>query len=194
MKYYKNATKAYWIIAIPILLFQKDLSAQVYRYPTFKGLVMAGYQGWFNTFEDGANRGWHHYQRRGNFAPGSLEIDLWPDMTEYKQHYTTPFRFPGGKPATVFSSYDKSTVDLHFKWMKEYGIDGVFMQRFIAEIRTPSGKRHFNTVLENAMVAAKKQGRAICIMYDLSGMNSGGSKHCMKRSMYYMLRSFPVRG
>jgi len=144
---------------------------QNYKYPSYRGLVMAGYQGWFNTSEDGANRGWHHYQRRGKFAPGSLEVDLWPDMTEYKKSYNTPFQYADGTTAKVFSSYDKSTVDLHFKWMKDYGIDGVFMQRFIAEIRNPSGMQHFNTVLKNAMAAAKKEGRAICIMYDLSGMN-----------------------
>ena len=149
---------------------QNSTSANGYRYPTYKGLVMAGYQGWFNTAADGAGRNWHHFQRRGVFAPGSCEIDLWPDMTEYKKQYPTDFKFADGKTATVFSAYDKSTVDLHFKWMTDYGIDGVFMQRFVAEIRNESGKKHFNTVLENAMQAAEKNNRAICIMYDLSGM------------------------
>ena len=138
---------------------QRPKNSNGYIYPTYKGLVMAGYQGCFNTSEDGAGRGWHHYQRRGVFAPGSLEIDLWPDITEYKKKYPTPFKFSDSSVAEVFSSYDKSTIDLHFKWMKEYGIDGVFMQRFVAEIRNPGGKLHFNTVLENAMEAAKKNNR-----------------------------------
>src|SRR5690606_15911552 len=65
-------------------------------------------------------------------------------------------------------------VDLHFRWMKEYGIDGVFMQRFVVEVKesNPKGKRHFNKVLENALKAAKKYERAICVMYDLSGCSS----------------------
>jgi hypothetical protein len=159
------------------MLIIKNSSAQVsnatnsYRYPTYKGLVMAGYQGWFNTATDGAERKWHHYERRGVFAPGSCEIDLWPDMTEYQKQYPTSFKFSNGTCANVFSAYDKSTIDLHFKWMKDYGIDGVFIQRFIAEIRNASGKKHFNKVLKNAMQAAKKNDRAICIMYDLSGMH-----------------------
>lgn len=143
------------------------------RYPTYKGLVMAGYQGWFNTPGDSAGRGWHHYEKRGVFKPGSCEIDFWPDVSEYKQTYTTPFSFADGSPASVFSPHDASTVAVHFKWMKEYGIDGVFMQRFVAEIRNSSGKRHFNTVLDNAMTAAKKYDRAIAVMYDLSGMRPG---------------------
>jgi ferritin-like protein len=53
--------------------------------------------------------------------------------------------------------------------MKEYGIDGVFMQRFVVEIKNEKGKRHFNKVLENALSSSKKYERAICIMYDLSG-------------------------
>lgn len=157
-------------LSLLLSFFWSVSQAQHYRYPSYKGLVMAGYQGWFNTPKDGALRGWHHFERRGKFAPGSLEIDLWPDMREYKKQYGTPFRFADGKVATVFSAYDKSTVDLHFKWMKDYGIDGVFMQRFVAEIRNASGKKHFNTVLQNAMQAAASNDRAICIMYDLSGM------------------------
>ncbi|GEP93182.1 hypothetical protein SAMN05660909_05069 [Chitinophaga terrae (ex Kim and Jung 2007)] len=150
------------------------------RYPSYKGLVMAGYQGWFNTPGDSAGRGWYHYQHRGTFAPGSCEIDFWPDVSEYKITYPTPFKYADGSPAAVFSAHDKSTVDLHFKWMKEYGLDGVFMQRFVAEIRNPGGKKHFNTVLSNAMQAAGKYDRAICIMYDLSGMRPGEEQTVLK--------------
>ena len=143
------------------------------RFPTYKGLVMAGYQGWFNTPGDSSGRGWHHYERRGRFAPGSCEIDLWPDVREYTTTYQTPFSYADGQTASVFSAYDSTTVNLHFKWMKDYGIDGVFMQRFVAEIRNASGRRHFNKVLDNAMAAARRYNRAISIMYDLSGMLPG---------------------
>jgi hypothetical protein len=58
--------------------------------------------------------------------------------------------------------------------MKDYGIDGVFMQRFVGEIKSTNikGKRHFNKVLENALKAANKYSRAICVMYDLSGCSA----------------------
>ena len=138
-------------------------------YNSYRGLVMAGYQGWFNTPDDGAGRGWYHYSGRNGFKPGSTNVDLWPDVSEYEKLYDTPFTFDDGTVAQLPSPYDYSTVDTHFRWMKEYGLDGVFMQRFVGEVSNPSGKRHFNRVLDNAMRAAAKYGRAICVMYDLSG-------------------------
>ena len=143
------------------------------KYDSYKGLVMAGYQGWQNTPYDGAGRRWHHYEGRRGFAPGSTNVDLWPDVSEYEVLYKTPFSFEDGSPAYLYSPYDSSTVDTHFRWMKEYGLDGVFMQRFVGEIRNESGKHHFNTVLSHAMRAANKYSRAICVMYDLSGMHPG---------------------
>lgn len=143
------------------------------EYNSYKGLIMAGYQGWFNTPEDGESRGWYHYNGKNGFKPGSASIDMWPDVSEYEKTYPTEFTFEDGSTARVFSSADESTVDTHFRWMKEYGLDGVFMQRFVNEIKGESGRRHFDNVLDNAMKAANKYGRAICVMYDLSGMRPG---------------------
>lgn len=148
-------------------------SGVVKQYDSYKGLVMAGYQGWFNAPDDGANRGWHHYKGKNGFKPGSCSVDLWPDVSEYEKTYKTDFSFADGRPAYTFSSYDESTVNTHFCWMKEYGLDGVFMQRFVSEIKNPSGKAHFNKVLSSAMKAANEYNRAICVMYDLSGMRPG---------------------
>ena len=141
-------------------------------YNTYKGLVMAGYQGWFGAPEDGADRGWYHYTNEGKFEPGYSSIDFWPDVSEYKKTYQTKFPFQDGSFAETYSSYDESSVNLHFKWMKQYGIDGVFMQRFVGEIKREKSKRHLDKVLESALKAAKKYNRAICIMYDLSGCKS----------------------
>jgi hypothetical protein len=73
------------------------------------------------------------------------------------------------RPARVFSSLDKSTTDLHFQWMKEYGVDGVFMQLFFAVAREHDTKDKPNDVLlRNALNAAQKYSRATAVMYDLS--------------------------
>lgn len=143
------------------------------KYSTYKGLVMAGYQGWFNAEGDGANRGWNHYKKGDKFEPGICKIDFWPDVEEYSVKYASPFSFANGEQASLFSSYDESTVDTHFRWMKEYGVDGVFMQRFVAPLVNPVSYSHNQKVLASAFKAAAKYDRVICIMYDLSGIKSG---------------------
>lgn len=160
-----------------LLFFYMPSYAQVkkdggYKYMTYKGLVMAGYQGWFNAEGDGAGRGWNHYAKNNIFEPGSCKIDYWPDVSDYAVTYKTAFVYADGTPASVFSSYDESTVDLHFQWMKEYGIDGAFMQRFVTTLKDPKGANHYKKVLASAVKAAQKYDRAIAIMYDLSGMKA----------------------
>lgn len=155
------------VLALFLIAFP---SVKASKFDSYKGLVMAGYQGWFNTPTDGANRGWFHYQKQNRFTPGSCTIDMWPDMSEYSKKYPTDFRFADGSTACVFSSYDESTIDLHFKWMKEYQIDGVFLQRFVVTLKTESGRMHSHQVLTSALKAAKKYNRVLAIMYDLSGM------------------------
>ncbi len=143
------------------------------RASTYKGLVMAGYQGWFNAEGDGAVRGWNHYKKNQLFEPGNCKIDFWPEMTEYEKQYPSPFYYADGRQAALFSSFDESTVDLHFKWMKEYGIDGVFVQRFVTNLKNQASYGHNQKVLASAFKASEKYGRIICIMYDLSGITAG---------------------
>ena len=137
---------------------------------SYNGLVMAGYQGWFNAAGDGAGRGWNHYRAKGELQPGNCKFDLWPETAEYTKTYATPFKHADSSAAVLFSSYDASTTDLHFKWMQQYSVDGVFMQRFLSDIRNAPGRQHNNTVLAHALAAARKYGRAITVMYDLTGM------------------------
>lgn len=159
-------------IVFSLLLFA-SMSFGAKKYDTYKGLVMCGYQGWFNTPDDSSGRGWRHYQGKNGFKPESCSIDFWPDVSEYEHIYQTDFTFVDGSPACVFSSNDRQSVETHFRWMKEYGIDGVFMQRFVVEIKDSKGKAHFGKVLASAMDAANRYNRAISIMYDLSGMQPG---------------------
>ena len=139
---------------------------------TPEGLLLCGYQGWFNTPGDGSGRGWRHYRGTdGRFDADSAGIDCWPDMSEAspQERYETPLRKPDGSPAFVFSSRNSATVDRHFRWMREYGISGVFFQRFLQEIRTPGGRENSDTVMANVRGAARKHGRVWALMYDASG-------------------------
>jgi glycoprotein endo-alpha-1,2-mannosidase len=152
-------------------IFSQTRHAPESKFMSYTGLVMAGYQGWFNCEGDGADRGWTHYSKNGVFEDGSCTIDLWPEMDEYEVKYKTPFTYADGSHAYVFSSYDESTVDLHFKWMKEYGIDGVFMQRFFSVLTSENRRDHADKVLRSAIKAANKYEVAICMMYDIGSMD-----------------------
>ena len=142
---------------------------------TLRGKVMCGYQGWFAAEGDGCGRGWYHWKGKDGFKPGSCNIDLWPDVSELDpdERYATPFKNAAGQPAEVYSAFNAKTVIRHFQWMHDYGIDGVFVQRFAGEVFNPMGLRHFNTVLDHCREGANRFGRTYAVMYDLSGMNAG---------------------
>jgi hypothetical protein len=150
-------------------LFAQSRHNPVTLYPTYNGLVMAGYQGWFRAAGDGSSAKHYAYGDENQSS-----IDLWPEMSEYQKTYETPFTMPDGKKARFFSSIDKSSIDLHFKWMQEYGIDGVFMQRFFNDTRPGNREKESALILQNALEAASKYKRAIAVMYDLSGLSANG--------------------
>ncbi len=152
------------LIGISDNVFAKQLHASTSHFMSYNGLVMAGYQGWFREAKDGM------------LYPDEkkVRIDMWPDVSEYEKTYPTGLKLANGSTARFFSSTDKSTVDLHFKWMKEYGVDGVFMQRFFNMTRSDRQRSSTTKVLKDAFAAASKYERAIAVMYDLSGLKASG--------------------
>ena len=138
-------------------------------FPSYNGLVMAGYQGWFRAAGDGSSTKRYAYGDENRSG-----IDSWPDVSEYEKTYETPLNLANGKKARFFSSLDQSTTDLHFKWMQQYGVDGVFMQRFFNETTPGTHKKESTIILQHAMEAASKYRRAIAVMYDLSGLQGQG--------------------
>jgi hypothetical protein len=139
------------------------------------GKVMCGYQGWFRVEGDGSNNGWHHYAPGQSFKPGHATIDLWPDVRELPEpdQFPTDFRHPDGSVARVFSSVRPSTVRVHFDWMRTYGIDGIFLQRFAVSARDPKFRVPMDGVMDAVRKAARETGRQWVLMYDLSGLRPG---------------------
>jgi len=158
---------------------------------TLTGKVMAGYQGWFNCEGDGAGLGWTHWARQGPklFGPGNVTVDLWPDVSELPpgERFTTGFKLADGSAAEVFSSFNRETVLRHFRWMREYGIDGAFVQRFANGVKTEAMRHHKDVVLAHCREGANREGRAYAVMYDLSGLPAGGVARVM--SDWKMLRT-----
>jgi len=144
---------------------------------SLNGKVMFGYQGWFGANGDGLpGYGFRHWSLDGNTPrPGSLAFDSYPDFSEYPSQclYTTDLVYADGKNASVFSPYCPGVVDLHFKWLQNYNLDGVFLQRFVTEIQSPGVTlTQRDKVSGYVRDAAEKYGRVFGIMYDISGANS----------------------
>jgi hypothetical protein len=135
------------------------------------GNVMAGYQGWFMAKGDGFEPGFVHWGGVDR-EPPTCTVDMWPDLTEYgaAEKFPTNFRHKDGSTAHVFSSTVKETVVRHFDWMRQYDIDGAFVQRFAVTINPdqPNGwqDQRTNRVLSNCREAANRSGRGFAVMYD----------------------------
>jgi hypothetical protein len=141
---------------------------------SFYGKLMFGYQGWFGTPGDGsAMNQWQHWCRGGTDPSAStIGVDVWPDLREFSpaQLVDSGLAYPDGSPAYVFSSYRPDIVAAHFEWMRAYGIDGVFLQEFVSCLASGSPQRQFRDgVTRNVLRAAGATGRAIAVMYDISG-------------------------
>ena len=152
----------------------KSMSAWRKMSGTLDGLVVCGYQGWFRTEGDGAGNGWFHYSPGGRFGPDNTHIEIWPDMSELgpEERFPTPLKHADGKTAEVFSSVKEPTVMRHFRWMREYGIDAAFVQRFATTTRDPRHRASMDTVLANCRKGANAEGRKWVVMYDLSGLRT----------------------
>jgi hypothetical protein len=144
-------------------------AAPVVDAATLRHKVLCGYQGWFRCPGDPAGEGWRHWSRSSKrLTPETVTFEMWPDLSEYtaeEKHEVPGFTHPDGKPAHLFSSAHPKTVERHFRWMREYGIDGVFVQRFLVELGRPSMEK----VLDHVRSAAAGTGRVYAVCYDLSG-------------------------
>lgn len=136
---------------------------------TLRHKLLCGYQGWFRCPGDGSDVGWLHWSRDASrIAPETITIEMWPDTSEYSEteRYPAPgFTGPRGEPACLFSSANPRTVERHFGWMEQHGIDGVFAQRFLVNLGRPS----FDTVLGHVRSSAEKTGRVYAVCYDMTG-------------------------
>src|ERR1039458_6601661 len=138
--------------------------------------VLVGYQGWFRAGGDGGTE-WDHWNRDWLTPPRTNKLDwitfeMWPDVSEYTNKYAVPgFTYAGGAQAYLFSAQDQQTVDKHFDWMQEYGIDGVVVQRFVTQTPPDNIQSWKTNVLLHVRTAANRTGRAFMIQYDMSGAN-----------------------
>lgn len=135
-------------------------------YSEFKGKSVAGYQAWFTASNE--NYGWVHWS--GNTRPkiGNSSFEIYPDVREYNPEALSQTDFSNlgnGEPSEVFTSAE--VIDTHFKWMKETGIDGIALQRFIGDTPYPITNSSFSKLMK-VKNAAEENERIFYICYDMS--------------------------
>ena len=192
-------------ITFRLLIFLTFLSAEINSQSlidisvgesnSIEGKILAGYQGWFNAEGDGSGLKWKHYANNNQFNPGNTSVDFWPDVSELEKDelFKTEFVCKDGKPAHVYSSANAKTVNRHFKWMNDYGIDGVFAQRFVVSL-TRGKKRidNYNKVFDNCFKAAKRNNRVLSLMYDLSGTTKDNVIETTKEDWKQLVRRYKL--
>jgi len=153
---------------------------------TLDGKVLFGYQGWFDC---GSN--WSHWSR-GVPTAESLVIDMYPDLREFDAAdlCAVPGMTIGDKPAYLFSARNPRVVLRHFRWMEEYGLDGVLVQRFIGE--TARKRAEGDTVLRNIIAAAEATGRVFAIEYDISGGKEATVAQQLQDDWKYLVETVKV--
>ena len=152
----------------------KSAQAQEKNPMTMENRIFVGYQGWAmpNRPEDGAR--WVHYGEKGEFKPGAVTVEMWPDTSEMSpaEKVATDFKHQDGSTATVFDAQNALTVNRHFSWMKQYGIDGAWLQRFSGAAANDKVRPSLDRVLANVRAASEKNGVSWGMMFDLSGVKS----------------------
>lgn len=181
-----------------LIFFTMVLSFSVFSQPGENDLtqkVMMGYQGWFLTQGDGSPvNDWRHWFKSSDDPSiEQINIDNWPDLSEYTQTYPTKIEYNDGSNVELYSAYNESTTNLHFQWMKDYNIYGIYLQRFLGE--AVGDQRFFqvrNHVLENVIHAAKVYDRHFALMYDVTGVPEDGFYDKLVNDWEYLVDTYDM--
>src|ERR1051326_2740978 len=160
----------FWLFAWP----RVSLVAQTVDSSTLSNKFVLGYQAWHACASDGSALAQYiHWSHLNGVQPSPTDVvcDLWPDLSEFgaNELFATGFTLGNGQPAKAYSCYLTNTVLRHFKWMRDYGIDGVAVQRFTKDVFINSSWAALkNTNIVNAKLGAETYGRILFLMYDIS--------------------------
>ncbi|KAH9487307.1 hypothetical protein JR316_0001379 [Psilocybe cubensis] len=168
---------------------------------TIQDKFLVGYQGWFTCHGDGepvgpGHHGWLHWFNYPIPDGGRPNTDVWPDVSSYSpsELYPAPgLKTKAGEPVFLFSSRNAKTVQRHFHWMAEHGVDGAFLQRFAGQCDLEAGNegimRIRDEVGERVREAAEKEGRVFAIMYDVSGVAPDRIQRILERDWVHLIRN-----
>jgi len=182
------------LTAAALICFGNAIWAQTVDRTTLTNKVMCGYQGWFCCPGDGNPDwfGWFHW----NNSAGNYNVDVWPDTREYDSSdlFVRPdTTLTGGGEAKLFSSSRQGATNVHFRWMQENGIDGVFAQRFVCTPTDEGMVTHLDLVLQHEMSSAATYGRAWALEYDISGVADANILNWLSTDWTHLCAAFDIK-
>jgi hypothetical protein len=99
-------------------------------------------------------------------------VDVWPDVSSYSPSELFPvpeLKSKTGEQAFLFSSRHPKTVQRHFHWMAEHGVDGAFLQRFAGQCDVELGNEGTRKIRDEVGArvreAAELEGRVFAVMF-----------------------------
>ncbi|KAI0638931.1 hypothetical protein C8Q77DRAFT_17830 [Trametes polyzona] len=167
---------------------------------TIHDKFLVGYQGWFTCAGDGepvgpGHHGWLHWFNYPIPDGGRPNTDLWPDVSEYTPSELFPapgLKYADGTQAFLFSSRHPKTVQRHFHWMAQHGVDGAFLQRFLGQTDLEQGnhgiRNQRDEVGDRVMEAAEREGRVFAIMYDVCGVAPDRIQRVLEHDWLHLIR------
>ncbi len=172
---------------------------------TLNNKMLFGYQGWFTTIQDGdpfsaANNTDLHWAQGGTGIMSSLNatVDMWPDTSAYPSNllYQTALTLPSGATAQVYSAWDAGTVNLHFQWMEQYGLDGAVLQEFVQNYLDSSTQQQavIDKVALNVKAAAEASGRVFAVELDCSACASTSVVQSVQTRWMHLVDSLQLTG
>ncbi|KAG6828413.1 hypothetical protein H0H92_008077 [Tricholoma furcatifolium] len=129
------------------------------------------------------------------FTGLTLQFHMEDELTQISgPTFPTPgLKTASGEQVFLFSSRHPKTVQRHFHWMAEHGVDGAFLQRFASQCDVENGdegiRKIRDEVGERVREAAEKEGRTFAIMYDVSGVSADRVQGILERDWGYLIRN-----
>ncbi|MEN8155106.1 MAG: glycoside hydrolase family 71/99-like protein, partial [Acidobacteriota bacterium] len=185
-----------------ICIFTIFIQGSVVSSNTLEKKIMCGYQGWFAAPGDDPvyDVSWLHWCRSGTQpSPETITFDLWPDYSEYMEgtlfySIAEDWKYQDGRRAGFFSSNIEETVLMHCRWMRDYGIDGIFVHRFLIALMDKNIRARRNKTLKYILKGAEAYGLKVAIMYDITGTPITEISAQMTNDWAYIVNNLNITG
>jgi len=138
--------------------------------------IMLEYRGYFGCpGDESGTRYWPGWTDGASSSMEPAAVSYLPDVSDLPAGDLcgTNMELLDGTAVNLFSSANRRTVDRHFQWMADYGLDGVFLRRVVGGPDDDAMAGLQDRVARNVRAGAEAHGRVFAIMYDLGGAAPG---------------------